>query len=204
MGFGALRVINDDFVIAGQGFGKHSHRDMEIISIPLSGKLGHGDNIGNNGIIETGEIQVMSAGTGITHSEMNADDHEAVSFLQIWVIPNKMNAEPRYQQISMDELMKPNAFNQILSPNSDDAGVWIHQDAWFSMGDFDKGVTETYQLKNPNNGVYIFVISGKVVINGNTLDARDGLGVWDTKNFTMDVLEGAKVLLMEVPMSFWY
>ncbi|MFK3868075.1 pirin family protein [Psychrobacter faecalis] len=202
MGFGALRVINDDFVIAGQGFGKHSHRDMEIISIPLSGKLGHGDNIGNNGIIETGEIQVMSAGTGITHSEMNADDHEAVSFLQIWVIPNKMNAEPRYQQIRMDELMKPNAFNQILSPNSDDAGVWIHQDAWFSMGDFDKGVTETYQLKNPNNGVYIFVISGKVVINGNTLDTRDGLGVWDTKNFTMDVLDGAKVLLMEVPMSF--
>ena len=202
MGFGALRVINDDFVIAGQGFGKHSHRDMEIISIPLSGKLGHGDNIGNNGIIETGEIQVMSAGTGITHSEMNADDHEAVSFLQIWVIPNKMNAEPRYQQIRMDELMKPNAFNQILSPNSDDAGVWIHQDAWFSMGDFDKGVTETYQLKNPNNGVYIFVISGKVVINGNTLDTRDGLGVWDTKNFTMDVLDDAKVLLMEVPMSF--
>ena len=202
MGFGALRVINDDFVIAGQGFGKHSHRDMEIISIPLSGKLGHGDNIGNNGTIETGEIQVMSAGTGITHSEMNADDHEAVSFLQIWVIPNKMNAEPRYQQIRMDELMKPNAFNQILSPNSDDAGVWIHQDAWFSMGDFDKGVTETYQLKNPNNGVYIFVISGKVVINGNTLDTRDGLGVWDTKNFTMDVLDGAKVLLMEVPINF--
>ena len=202
MGFGALRVINDDFVIAGQGFGKHSHRDMEIISIPLSGKLGHGDNIGNNGIIETGEIQVMSAGTGITHSEMNADDHEAVSFLQIWVIPNKMNAEPRYQQIRMDELMKPNAFNQNLSPNSDDAGVWIHQDAWFSMGDFDKGVTETYQLKNPNNGVYIFVISGKVVINGNTLDTRDGLGVWDTKNFTMDVLDGAKVLLMEVPINF--
>ena len=202
MGFGALRVINDDFVIAGQGFGKHSHRDMEIISIPLSGKLGHGDNIGNNGIIETGEIQVMSAGTGITHSEMNADDHEAVSFLQIWVIPNKMNAEPRYQQIRMDELMKPNAFNQILSPNSDDAGVWIHQDAWFSMGDFDKGVTETYQLKDPNNGVYIFVISGKVVINGNTLDTRDGLGVWDTKSFTMDVLDGAKVLLMEVPINF--
>ena len=201
MGFGALRVINDDFVIAGQGFGKHSHRDMEIISIPLSGKLGHGDNIGNNGIIETGEIQVMSAGTGITHSEMNADDHEAVSFLQIWVIPNKMNAEPRYQQIRMDELMKPNAFNQILSPNSDDAGVWIHQDAWFSMGEFDKGVTQTYQLNNPNNGVYIFVISGKVVVNGNILATRDGLGVWDTKHFTMEVKEAAKVLLMEVPLS---
>ncbi|WP_201619182.1 pirin family protein [Psychrobacter maritimus] len=202
MGFGALRVINDDFVIAGQGFGKHSHRDMEIISIPLSGKLGHGDNIGNNGIIETGEIQVMSAGTGITHSEMNGDDTEAVKFLQIWVIPNKMNVEPRYQQIRMDDILKPNEFNQVLSPNADDAGVWIHQDAWFSMGDFDKGITQTYELKNPNNGVYIFVISGKVVVNGNTLDTRDGLGVWDTKNFTMDVEEDAKVLLMEVPMSF--
>ena len=202
MGFGALRVINDDFVIAGQGFGKHSHRDMEIISIPLSGKLGHGDNIGNNGIIETGEIQVMSAGTGITHSEMNGDDTEAVKFLQIWVIPNKMNVEPRYQQIRMDDILKPNEFNQVLSPNADDAGVWIHQDAWFSMGDFDKGITQTYELKNPNNGVYIFVISGKVVVNGNILDTRDGLGVWDTKNFTMDVEEDAKVLLMEVPMSF--
>ncbi len=202
MGFGALRVINDDFVIAGQGFGKHSHRDMEIISIPLSGKLGHGDNIGNNGIIETGEIQVMSAGNGITHSEMNGDDTEAVKFLQIWVIPNKMNVEPRYQQIRMDDILKPNEFNQVLSPNADDAGVWIHQDAWFSMGDFDKGITQTYELKNPNNGVYIFVISGKVVVNGNTLDTRDGLGVWDTKSFTMDVIEDAKVLLMEVPMSF--
>ncbi|WP_201609368.1 pirin family protein [Psychrobacter immobilis] len=202
MGFGALRVINDDFVIAGQGFGKHSHRDMEIISIPLSGKLGHGDNIGNNGIIETGEIQVMSAGTGITHSEMNGDDNEAVKFLQIWVIPNKMNVEPRYQQVRMDDILKPNEFNQVLSPNADDAGVWIHQDAWFSMGNFDKGVTQTYELKNPNNGVYIFVISGKVVVNGNTLDTRDGLGVWDTKNFTMDVIDDAKVLLMEVPMSF--
>ncbi len=201
MGFGALRVINDDFVIGGQGFGKHSHRDMEIISIPLSGKLGHGDNIGNNGIIETGEIQVMSAGTGITHSEMNGDDKEEVKFLQIWVIPNKMNVEPRYQQVRMDNTLKPNEFNQVLSPNADDAGVWIHQDAWFSMGDFDKGVTQTYQLKDPSNGVYIFVISGKVVVNGDTLDTRDGLGVWDTKSFTMDVIDDAKVLLMEVPMS---
>ena len=202
MGFGALRVINDDYIMGGQGFGKHSHRDMEIITLPLSGKLSHGDSLGNQGIIESGEIQVMSAGTGITHSEMNGDDTEAVKFLQIWVIPNKMNVEPRYQQIRMDDILKPNEFNQVLSPNADDAGVWIHQDAWFSMGDFDKGITQTYELKNPNNGVYIFVISGKVVVNGNTLDTRDGLGVWDTKSFTMDVIEDAKVLLMEVPMSF--
>ena len=202
MGFGALRVINDDFVIGGQGFGKHSHRDMEIISIPLSGKLGHGDNIGNDGIIETGEIQVMSAGTGITHSEMNGDSNEAVKFLQLWVIPNKMNVEPRYQQVRMDEMLQPNQFNQVLSPNHDDASVWIHQNAWFNMGNFDKGQTETYQLNDPKNGVYILVLEGKVTVNGNTLNTRDGLGVWDTKNFTMDVEDDAQVLLMEVPMSF--
>jgi len=200
MGFGALRVINDDQVIAGQGFGKHSHRDMEIISIPLAGKLGHGDDIGNNGIIETGEIQVMSAGTGITHSEMNADNNEPVKFLQIWVIPNKGGVEPRYQQLRIDEEPKHNEFNQVLSPNADDAGVWIHQNAWFHMGRFDKGVTETYELKDINNGVYVLVLEGQVTINGNTLDTRDGLGIWDTKSFTMDANEDARVLLMEVPM----
>ncbi|MFT5428249.1 MAG: redox-sensitive bicupin YhaK (pirin superfamily) [Psychrobacter glaciei] len=202
MGFGALRVINDDFVIGGQGFGKHSHRDMEIISIPLSGKLGHGDNIGNNGIIETGEIQVMSAGTGITHSEMNGDDKEDVKFLQIWVITNKMNVAPRYQQVRMDDIMQPNKFNQVLSPNADDAGVWIHQNAWFSMGDFEQGVTQNYTLNDANNGVYVFVIEGSVTINNNVLNTRDGLGVWDTKSMTMDVLENSKVLIMEVPMTF--
>lgn len=202
MGFGALRVINDDFVIGGQGFGKHSHRDMEIISIPLSGKLGHGDNIGNNGIIETGEIQVMSAGTGITHSEMNGDDKEDVKFLQIWVIPNKMNVAPRYQQVRMDDIMQPNKFNQVLSPNADDAGVWIHQNAWFSMGDFEQGVTQNYTLNDANNGVYVFVIEGSVTINNNVLNTRDGLGVWDTKSMTMDVLENSKILIMEVPMTF--
>ncbi|MBP3945215.1 pirin family protein [Psychrobacter sp. K31L] len=202
MGFGALRVMNDDFVIGGQGFGKHSHRDMEIISIPLSGKLGHGDNIGNNGIIETGEIQVMSAGTGITHSEMNGDDKEDVKFLQIWVIPNKMSVAPRYQKVRMGDIMQPNTFNQVLSPNADDAGVWIHQNAWFSMGDFEQGVTQNYTLNDANNGVYVFVIEGSVTINNNVLNTRDGLGIWDTKSMTMDVLENSKVLIMEVPMTF--
>ena len=200
MGFGALRVINDDFVIGGQGFGNHSHRNMEIISIPLSGKLAHGDSIGNEGVIETGEIQVMSAGTGITHSEMNGDDAEAVRFLQIWVIPNKMDVAPRYQQVHMGDIMRPNEFSQVLSPYSDDAGVWIHQDAWFSMGDFDEGISQTYQLNNPNNGVYVFVLSGEVVIDGNTLVSRDGLGIWDTASFDIDVKENAKVLVMEVPL----
>jgi quercetin 2,3-dioxygenase len=201
MGFGALRVINDDFVIGGQGFGNHSHRNMEIISIPLSGKLAHGDSIGNEGIIDTGEIQVMSAGTGITHSEMNGDDAEAVRFLQIWVIPNKMNVAPRYQQVHMGDIMRPNEFSQVLSPDADDVGVWIYQDAWFSIGDFDKGMSPTYELNNPNNGVYLFVISGEVVVNNNVLSVRDGLGIWDIKNFSMKVEESAKILVMEVPLS---
>lgn len=200
MGFGALRVINDDFVIGGQGFGKHPHRDMEIISIPLSGKLRHGDDMGNQGIIEAGEIQVMSAGTGITHSEMNADSQEPVKFLQIWVIPNKMSVKPRYQQLRLADMMQPNEFNQVLSPNPDDAGVWIHQNAWFSLGDFDQGVSKTYQLHDANNGVYVFVIKGRVDINGQTLNTRDGLGIQDTVEFTINVVQDARVLLMEVPM----
>ena len=200
MGFGALRVINDDVVIGGEGFGQHSHRDMEIISIPLAGKLAHADNIGNKGIIETGEIQVMSAGTGIIHSEMNGDSDEPVKFLQIWVIPNKSSVEPRYQQVRMDDILQHNEFKQILSPNADDAGVWIHQNAWFSLGAFDKGITQTYQLNDANNGVYAFVISGKVVINGNTLQTRDGLGIIGSKNVTMQVIDEARVLLMEVPV----
>ena len=200
MSFGVLRVINDDFVIGGKGFGKHSHRNMEIISIPLSGKLAHGDSIGNEGIIETGEIQVMSAGTGITHSEMNESNADAVRFLQIWVIPNKMNVAPRYQQVHMSDIMRPNEFSQVLSPNADDAGVWIHQEAWFSMGDFDEGISETYQLNNPNNGVYIFVISGEVVINDKVLSTRDGLSIWNIQSFTMDVDSPARVLVMEVPL----
>ncbi|MGP9556089.1 pirin family protein [Psychrobacter sp. AOP7-A1-24] len=200
MGFGVLRVINDDFVIGGQGFGKHSHRNMEIISIPLSGKLAHGDSIGNEGIIETGEIQVMSAGTGITHSEMNGSNADAVRFLQIWVIPNKTGVAPRYQQVHMSDTMQPNEFSQVLSPNADDAGVWIHQNAWFSMGDFDEGISEAYQLNNPNNGVYVFVISGEVVINDKVLSTRDGLGIWDIQSFTMDVYSPTRVLVMEVPL----
>lgn len=201
MNFGALRVINDDQVLGGKGFGVHPHRDMEIISIPLSGKLSHGDNMGNKGVIETGEIQVMSAGTGITHSEMNGDANDPVKFLQIWVIPNKMNVTPRYQQVNLAEIMQPNQFNQVLSPNSDDAGVWIHQNAWFSLGEFDAGLTPSYQLRDANNGVYVFVISGQVAVNGQTLDTRDGLGLWNTEDFTMDIVDKAHVLLMEVPLS---
>ncbi|AWT50002.1 hypothetical protein DLE54_11170 [Psychrobacter sp. YP14] len=202
VGFGALRVINDDHVEGGMGFGDHSHANMEIISIPLSGRLRHGDSMGNYGTIRSGEIQVMSAGTGVVHSEMNDDDENPVKFLQIWVVPNKMDVAPRYQQVNLVELLQRNKFNQVLSPNPEDAGVWIHQNAWFSIGEFDKGVTTTYSLRSTLNGAYVFVISGKVVINGNTLEPRDGLGITDTKNFTMDVIEDAQIIVIDVPMSF--
>ena len=201
MGFGALRVINDDYIMGGQGFGKHSHRDMEIITLPLSGKLSHGDSLGNQGIIESGEIQVMSAGTGIMHSEMNGDAEEPVQLLQIWVESNKSNVAPRYQQIALDQLMQPNQFNQILSPDPDDAGVWIHQQAWFSLGHFDQGISKNYPLHGENQGVYIFVIAGEVSVNTKTLHRRDGLGIWDTSNVTLDILQDAEILLMEVPMQ---
>lgn len=195
-------MINDDHVEGGMGFGDHSHANMEIISIPLSGRLRHGDSMGNYGTIRSGEIQVMSAGTGVVHSEMNDDDENPVKFLQIWVVPNKMDVAPRYQQVNLVELLQRNKFNQVLSPNPEDAGVWIHQNAWFSIGEFDKGVTTTYSLRSTLNGAYVFVISGKVVINGNTLEPRDGLGITDTKNFTMDVIEDAQILVIDVPMSF--
>jgi len=200
MGFGALRVINDDLILGGHGFGMHPHRDMEIISIPLSGRLSHRDNTGNHGVIKSGEIQVMSAGSGISHSEMNGDDEKPVTLLQIWVLPNKSNVKPRYQQLYLADLMKPNTFNQVLSPHSDDAGVWIHQNAWFSMGHFEQGTAKTYQLQDNNNGVYLFVISGRVSMNGRILSQRDGLGIWATREFTVDFEQDAHVLVMEVPM----
>lgn len=200
MGFGALRVINDDHVEGGMGFGTHPHRDMEIISIPTAGKLAHKDTIGTNGIIESGEIQVMSAGTGIAHSEMNGNADVPVKFFQIWVMPNKQGVEPRYQQLKIADMLKPNEFGQILSPNPDDAGVWIHQDAWFHMGNLDKGVSASYELKGNQHGVYAFVIEGKVKVGDEVLDTRDGMGIIDTKYFDVEALEDSRVLLMEVPM----
>lgn len=200
MGFGALRVINDDHVEGGMGFGTHPHRDMEIISIPTAGKLAHKDTIGTNGIIESGEIQVMSAGTGIAHSEMNGNADVPVKFFQIWVMPNKQGVEPRYQQLKIADMLKPNEFGQILSPNPDDAGVWIHQDAWFHMGNLDKGVSASYELKGNQHGVYAFVIEGKVKVGDEVLDTRDGMGIIDTKGFEVEALEDSRVLLMEVPM----
>lgn len=202
MGFGALRVINDDYVQGGRGFGEHPHRDMEIISIPLDGDLAHGDSMGNRGVIRHGEIQVMSAGTGIVHSEMNGNADRPVKFLQIWVQPRQKNVTPRYQQIHIAQETVENGFQQILSPNPDDAGVWIHQDAWFHLAKLNQGVSQTYTLKKSSNGVYVFVMEGAVAVAGYDLQMRDGLGISDTTTFDLKALNDAEVLLMEVPMDF--
>ncbi|MDO5054808.1 MAG: pirin family protein [Pasteurella oralis] len=199
--FGALRVINDDFVEGGMGFGTHPHDNMEIISIPLSGDLAHKDSMGNGSVIRHGDIQVMSAGTGITHSEMNPNPDKPVQFLQIWVFPNKRDVEPRYQQITIANTQKPNDFQQILSPNPEDEGVWIHQDAWFSLAKFDQGVAKNYALHKTGNGVYAFVIKGNANIGGIELNQRDGLGLWDTDSIDIIATSDAEVLLMEVPMA---
>jgi redox-sensitive bicupin YhaK (pirin superfamily) len=202
MHFGVLRVLNDDRVNPGMGFGTHPHDNMEIISIPLEGDLEHKDSMGNTTVIKNGDIQVMSAGTGIMHSEYNKNSDKLVKFLQIWVYPNKRNVKPRYDQITLDKKERNNKFQQILSPKPDDAGVWIHQDAWFNMGTFSKGVKTTYKLNKKGNGVYIFIIKGSATINNQLLDKRDGFGIWNINSIEISSnIDSTEILLMEVPMT---
>ena len=200
--FGVLRVLNDDTVAGGMGFGTHPHKDMEIVSIPLEGDLRHQDNTGTLAMIKHGDVQVMSAGTGIEHSEYNANADKTVKFLQIWIIPKVKAVAPRYQQISLNTEDRKNKLQQILSPNSEDQGVWIHQDAWFHLGNLDKGTALKYPLKDPkNNGVYAFVIKGSLELAGIQLSQRDGLGITDTYEFDLKASEDSEILLMEVPMG---
>jgi redox-sensitive bicupin YhaK (pirin superfamily) len=198
--FGALRVLNDDTVEAGLGFGTHPHDNMEIISIPLEGDLEHKDSMGTVSIIKHGDIQVMSAGTGIYHSEYNKNKDRRVKFLQIWVIPNKNNVTPRYDQITLNIEDRHNKLQQILSPNADDAGVWIHQNAWFHLGKFDKGISAEYNLKAKGDGVYAFILSGDVTVNNQQLNTRDGFGMWNIDKVSILANTDAEFLLMEVPM----
>lgn len=200
MHFGALRVLNDDSVSGGMGFGRHPHQNMEIISIPLSGDLEHQDSMGNKTVIHQNDVQVMSAGTGVAHSEKNHNAKEIVKFLQIWVIPNAENVVPRYDQQTFTHEARHNRLLQVVSPNPDDAGVWLHQDAWFHLGDLDQGFETEYQFKQAGNGVYAFVLEGDVTINGQALHRRDGFGVWDTDKLTIRADSNAELLLMELPM----
>lgn len=200
MHFGVLRVLNDDTVAPARGFGKHPHDNMEIISIPLSGDLEHKDSIGNVSVIREGDIQVMSAGTGIFHSEFNRKQDAEVKFLQIWVFPREKQVEPRYDQIAIKDILTKNTFSQVLSPNPSDQGVWIHQDAWFHIGEFDAGESACYELKKNGNGVYAFVLEGDVEIGDQALNTRDGYGIWNVDQFDFHSTTASKVLLMEVPM----
>lgn len=201
MNFGVLRVLNDDSVKGRMGFGTHPHDNMEIISIPLQGDLEHQDSMGNVTVIKEGDAQAMSAGTGVTHSEKNKNKDKEVKFLQIWIYPKEKNVQPKYDQISLKDIEKVNEFYQVLSPNKDDQGVWIHQDAWFHIGNFTKGNSGEYQIKKEGNGVYVFILDGEVEINNEKLSKRDGMGIWNTGSITVKATEDARVLLMDVPMS---
>ncbi len=201
MHFGALRVLNDDTVAPGMGFGRHPHDNMEIISIPLEGDLEHQDNTGTNQVIRKGDVQVMSAGTGIQHSEKNKNSDQFVKFLQIWVFPAKRNVTPRYDQKTFVDSVKKNKLATIVEPiGSDNGGVQIHQDAWFHLGNLDKGTEVTYDVKKNGNGVYAFLLEGDATINEVAMNRRDGLGISDTDQLKIKADSDAEILLMEVPM----
>ena len=200
--FGALRVLNDDIVAPSMGFGKHPHDNMEIITIPLKGALKHQDSMGNSSVIEAGEVQVMSAGTGVQHSEVNAKQDEAINLFQIWIFPNKQNVTPRYDQIRYDEEALNNNFLQVVSPNPDDAGTWIQQQAWIHLSQLEEGKSLSYELKQKGNGVYILNIDGTFEIAEQTLNNRDAIGIWETESVTIHANKSGRLLLIEVPMIF--
>jgi redox-sensitive bicupin YhaK (pirin superfamily) len=202
MHFGALRVLNDDTVAPGMGFGKHPHDNMEIVSIPLEGDLEHQDNTGTNQVIRKGDVQVMSAGTGIFHSEKNKNNDQQVKFLQIWVFPNKKNVAPRYDQKTFGDADKQNKLATVVSPvGTNDGGVQVHQDAWFHLGKLAKGTQINYDLKKDGNGVYLFLLEGDATINDIVMNRRDGLGVTETSKLTIKADSEAEILLMEIPMN---
>ena len=198
--FGALRVLNDDKVAPGQGFQTHPHKNMEVISIPLNGYLRHGDSIQNSEVITPGDIQVMSAGTGIFHSEFNDSGEEQLDFLQIWVFPREENTAPHYKSYDIRPVLKKNELGVMIAPDGS-APASINQDAWFSIGELDAGQIKEYKLHKKRNGVYLFVIEGEVEVANTVLSKRDGAGFWDTDSIAIEVLKHATVLLMEVPME---
>lgn len=199
MGFGVLRVLNDDHVAAGQGFSTHPHSNMEIISIPLEGDLEHRDSLGNVAVIKEGDVQVMSAGTGITHSEYNHNTDRAVKFLQIWVKPSQINVEPRYGQITLNPAQLKNKWELIVGPKSENIPTWINQNAWFYLADLDKDLELDYKLHDPNNGVYLFVIEGSLLLDSAPLKKRDGIGISHTDQFKVQAQTTSRILLMEIP-----
>ena len=198
--FGALRVLNDDIIQGGMGFGTHPHDNMEIVTIPLKGDLEHKDSMGNSAVIREGDIQVMSAGTGVLHSEYNNNPDKEINLFQLWLFPNKQNVKPRYDQLPIRSLHQKNKFFQILSPSANDQGVWIHQDAWMHILDADQDQSFDYVLQSPENGVYLIVIEGEVEVDNQTLFRRDAIGIWETDKLTIKTKTDAELLLVQVPM----
>ncbi|RLC36199.1 pirin family protein [candidate division Kazan bacterium] len=199
--FGTLRVLNDDLITPGTGFRRHPHQNMEIISIPLSGTLEHTDNMGNITVIREGEIQIMSAGTGVYHSEYNKSRKEPASFLQIWIEPDLKNADPRYDQISLKHNRSFTHMEPVISPEKNGKGLWIHQKAWLTLCEPVTGQSYTYNLHDKGNGVYLFVIEGEIRTGDKVLYRRDGMGIWNTGKFTVTSRYETKLLLIEVPMK---
>ena len=200
--FGAIRVLNDDIIAPGAGFPTHPHDNMEIITIPLSGVLEHKDSMGNVAQIKTGEVQVMSAGTGVTHSEYNGSQTEELKLFQIWLFPNKKDVKPRYDELKLKVEDRKNTFQQILSPSPDDDGVWIHQDAWMHVISMDPKTEKEYKLKNSANGVYVMNIEGEVEIEGDQLSNRDAIGITESDSINFKAASQSELLLIEVPMQF--
>lgn len=199
--FGALRVLNDDTIAAGMGFGMHPHENMEIVTIPLEGAIEHRDNMGHSAIISVGEVQHMSAGTGVMHSEHNSSKTDPLKLLQIWVIPEIMAVKPKYDQRKFDVSQRNNKFQTIVSPDGRDC-IKINQKCWFNLANLDKGNSLTYQFHGPNQGIYAFLISGNVKIENQNLNKRDALGIWDTESIEIVASESSELLIIEVPMKF--
>ena len=199
--FGVLRVLNDDIIAPKMGFSTHPHDNMEIITIPLTGALAHKDSMGNSSTINAGEIQVMSAGSGVEHSEFNPLPNQETNLFQIWLFPNKRNVEPRYDQQQIEVDQHPNQLVQILSPNKDDQGVWMHKDAWFYMGKFDRETTVKYVMKDRNNGLFVMQIEGQSTLVGKQLNRRDALELEQLESVDIQLQPNAFILIMEIPMS---
>ena len=198
--FGALRVLNDDQVRGGGGFGTHPHDNMEIVSIPLRGELTHRDSIGTQGLIKTGDVQIMSAGSGIQHSEMNASKSENVNFLQVWVIPKKENIEPRYDQKTFDTSLRANKWQVVVSPQENEGGVWINQDARFALAKLDAGKEIVFEQKFKGSGVYLFLLDGQIEAGGTKIGKRDALGITESDKVTIKANADSEILAIEVPM----
>lgn len=199
--FGMLRVFNDDVVAPGMGFGMHPHDNMEIVTIPIQGELEHKDSEGHHGVITQGEVQVMSGGSGLYHSEFNHSKEKEVNLMQIWVLPRERDIEPRYDQKAFDEEGRKNKFQIVASPEKDNGSLWLNQYVYFNIGNFDAGTTTKYERKLKNNGLWIFVIEGEAEVNGEKLERRDSIGITDTDVAEFKFSKDSKILIIDVPMN---